>query len=174
MNDYLPGRWQVHQENNVWYLSVGFRAEQSFTFADGITIMPDNTVKNVGSKDVRKLSKSVNAYAAKFIDALAEGKVPAPSGGDCWMCLMVSTGENKKTLGEMSGSDHLLSHISKEYFVPSLLIRALEAFPVSKWAICWLQEIWQNDVPECFCDISKRQLNSSLRKYIRRQVGLPS
>jgi hypothetical protein len=141
-------------------------------------------------------TKKANKYVKAFINSLADGKVPAPSGRDCWYCLMrevaaniqtgtlhkdgsltnqanVGHGLNGRTLGEVAGSDHILDHIEENYFVPSMLLRAIDVFPVSKVAKYWLSNVWNgNNEPEFFCDFAKKQLASSLRRYIRQQLKL--
>lgn len=144
------------------------REEKVWTFENGAVIHPNGTVTGGGPdpKYVNSLNKAVNKYARDFIKALFAGEVPAPSAADCWFCLM---GEDQ--------SDHILSHIKEKYYVPSLLVNALMAMPVSDAAIWACQSVWQgheSDVTDWIRDVAKDQLKSALARYIRRQVGLAS
>ncbi len=78
-----------------------------------------------GGKVTNPTKGQIRQYAEKFIKALKAGEVPLPSGGDCWFCLMGN--DEGKTWGEVSGdTSHLVEHIEEDYFVPSLLVRAVE------------------------------------------------
>lgn len=129
------------------------------------------------------LRRKVGKYATAFVTAFAEGKVEAPSGGDCWHCVMrVSNDHTKdagKTLGEATGDkDHILSHIKESYFVSSLLVRALETFdtaPVCQWA---LAEQWgegekpdRRDTSPTWTEKVKGRLVKAVRRYCLRQLG---
>ena len=110
----------------TWYLHYN---GAEYVFADGMILNADGTVTGAGSlSDVRDSAakrKAIKKYASAFIDALHAGKIPAPSNGDCWYCLMRSA--DGKTLGEnFDNADHIASHIEEDYYVPSLLTTALE------------------------------------------------
>lgn len=105
-------------------------------FHEGITFGPRGGIRNPISERIakreraklRKLGEMVKQYAADFVKAFFAGKVPAPSGGDCWGCLMQT--KEGKTMGELGGAeasrDHILGHIKAKYYVPTLLQHALE------------------------------------------------
>ena len=107
----------------MWYLSRNGGA----VFQDGVTLDTKTgkitgAAKPAASRAIIKLRARVRKYAAAFVDALFAVKVPAPSNGDCWGCLMVT----KDGKAPMGGADHILSHLDENYYVPSLLVRALE------------------------------------------------
>jgi hypothetical protein len=178
INTYMPSGYHVQQTKGVWYLQspVG-----EYVFEDNITIHPDGKVTGTGRAPSPKLAKQINVYAHKYIQLLMAGKIPAPSCGDCWNCYFRDT-KTGKTMGELSGSpDHITGHMKELYYVPSLLIRAIELFPVSKVAQWTLAEVWNKPVPDDMSTIRKigsidtiaaQQLESSLRRYIRRQFRL--
>jgi hypothetical protein len=56
----------------------------------------------------KRIKKYAKAYAEQFRD------MDMPSGGDCWYC----------SLFQKHTSDHLISHMEDEYYVPSLLLLA--------------------------------------------------
>lgn len=62
-------------------------------------------------------------FAKRFVDALYRGKVGLPGNGDCWYCLM----HDIKTGKPVGGKEHIESHIEENYFVPSLLVYALQS-----------------------------------------------
>jgi hypothetical protein len=179
-NEYLPHPWSVYQDRSVWYVGWGYwngkEERRVWVYEDGCMIDGDS-IEGVGEDPdkLKKLNRQVGTYVNGFVAALFEGDVPAPGPGDCWMCLMV-TGDGE-SLGDITGSDHILSHIEEKYYVPSLLMRAIDQFPIGQIVVAMLQEIWSGgdvDSWSSMHDVAKRQFKSSLRRYIRRQVGLAS
>lgn len=133
------------------------------------------------------LKRKIAAFTKGYMAAFMAGDVPAPSGGDCWFCLMTVTNGNGagKGLGEAShDTDHILSHIEQKYYVPSLLNRAVKRFPVSQAANHCIAAMWSKEVPPeyatmsridimgGFKDIAHEQLQKSLKRYINEQLGM--
>ena len=123
-------------------------------------------------KKLEKLNKQINVYINGYIKALFNRELPAPGAGDCWYC---AWGNEKGSLGELTGNkDHLLSHFKEKYYVPSLIINAIKQMPIS---IIAESELWycfkmHNQSVDCFSKIAKRQITSSLKRYLRNQLGL--
>lgn len=117
INQYAPVR--ISQRKSIWYL------EDGTAFEDGMIVGPDGTVKKNPGKGTEKkqeeLLKRIKKYVDGYGEALKEGKVPVPSGGDCWGCAMLDT----KTGKTVMGTDHLIEHMKEKYYVPSLLVNAL-------------------------------------------------
>lgn len=189
MNEFLPDPWGVYQENNVWYLwrrKLGTHEEKSWTFEDGIVLYPNLTVTGAGpdKKYAESMNKAINAYAREFVKALFDGKVPPPSAGDCWYCSMRDAKRTDAMREVGSGTpmgegqtDHLLNHVKERYYVPSLLVNALNATPSISAAKQAVRAIWDGDKEGATMwggDWSRQQIKSSLARYIRRQVGLAS
>lgn len=129
MSSYGPVN--VSQSKGIWYCSdyrQGAKDGGVTFYADGITFHSDGKVTGQGNdpKAETKLRGQVQKFARKYVEALRAGKIPPPSSGDCWYCSMRETG-TRKPLGEcFSDRDHILSHLKENYFVPSMLYRALE------------------------------------------------
>lgn len=183
LNDILPHEIGIYQKAGIWYLYTGSfnnPNRKTYVFNDGITIncigqfVKDWKVSNHGGdpKDILALYKRVNKFAKAYINALFEGNVSAPDNGDCRYCLFKD--ENGVIMGELSkNTDHILNHLEEGYFVPSMLVNAVETFPVSKVAMWTLGDLWGKEKNIVgFIDIAKQQLLSSLRRYIKRQLGL--
>jgi hypothetical protein len=172
LNRHLPDPWRVNSERGFWFLQ---RNGDSFPFADGVTINANGTVTGEGTagKELQKLHKLAGKYAKDFIAALYAGEVPAPSGGDCWFCLMREE-KSGRPLGELSGSDHVLSHVREGYFVPSLLVRAIERGGCSIAAKSTVGEIWNGRREEVTGDwpgnVVRGQLERVLRRYVRGEI----
>lgn len=176
---------------------LGYDWGNPIPYADGMVLHPDGTVSGAGQMPDKKLKRQASRYATNYIKALVAGKVPAPGPGDCWHCSMrvgagdiqtgtlhpdgsltnqasVGLGFSGKTLGEAGGhpEDHIISHIEEKYYVPSLLVRAMEIFPTSmamEWAL-W--DVWRDGDGEWINDrYIQQQLRSVLRRYIYRQLG---
>jgi hypothetical protein len=127
-------------------------------------------------REKRQLAKRINAYAKEYAKAMLACEVPVPSGGDCWGCRFVDT----KTGKTVTGNDHLASHLEERYYVPSLLMNAVKAFPVGMLIRQVIGYIWsgdysQEDVRDTFgyiVDIAGEQITASVRKYMRREMEL--
>jgi len=180
---------RVWQERGQWYFTwmsnPPWYAENpgtAYLYADGVRLGPRGGVDGARKrnekqdKEAQALSRRVAKYAKAFAAALIAGDVPAPSGGDCWFCCMVT--ESGLSLGKASGNpDHIKSHIEDSYFVPSLLVRAVDAFPVSEVAKWSIGSRWQDGgepAGEWADGIAQEQIASSVRRYVRRQLGLAS
>ena len=165
MNKFSP--FKVHQEKSVWYV-------ETYPFEDGVTFYPDGKVEGEGDdpKKYIKLNKDINKYVKGFMTELVNRRIPQPSGGDCWDCCMKT--EEGRTMGELSKSNHILSHFEEKYYVPSLLMNAIEQFTVSPVANnCigyWLKYHEQESGwGESF---GKSQVEKSLKRYLKRQLGM--
>lgn len=184
LNEYLPRGWRVFSDRGVWYLSQSGSSTRH-VFEDGITIHLDDTISGAGPEptSLHKLRRQARQYARDYMVAFWAGEVPAPSNGDCWGCLMKAT-DGSAPLG---GLDHIQSHMSPDerYFVPSLLVRAVERFPVSKAAEHCLAVAWNpgakaagfdlvTEHASMFGCIGSKQLEKSLYRYVLSQLGLAS
>jgi hypothetical protein len=143
MNTYLPDGWRVWSERGVWRIGHGNASATdatNYTYQDGMTInLESGTVSGAGPAPTKvlKARARVARFAADYMTAFLAGKIPAPSGGDCWFCgLHVAEGPDQgKPLGELRGldgkQDHIQGHIQERYFVPSMLVNALTAMGAS-------------------------------------------
>ena len=169
INRYGPvGVWQ---DRGVWYLPG------SVVFEDGITIGPRGGIRKAGSKTqdakVRVMTKRIKEYVDGYLDAFWAGKVPAPSGGDCWHCAMRSTeahGKNPVTMGDLAGNgDHILSHFRESYYVPSLLVNAMDSFGASLFSKAVVGKVFSGEPVESFeRGISEDMIRRALTRYLKR------
>jgi hypothetical protein len=168
LNTYGPEGFRVWQERGQWSL-CNWRTREAFPWAEGITVQ-DGQVYNAGDlgevERVKRLQKKIRTYAEGFVQALLAGKVPAPSGGDCWACLGL-TGDHS----------HVEQHIEESYFVPTLLVHAIEAHPVGPLIRQRVGELLgaipaPDYVNANIDDITSRQVKSSLVRYLRHAVGI--
>jgi hypothetical protein len=123
--------------------------------------------------------RRVDLYVNGFVTDLFNGKLGRPGGGDCFYCQMmvrtVSGGKgDEKSLGEATNNtDHILSHIEENYFVPSLLVRACAAYPLSRYATSMVHGILNQTEPSlALRDVVEKEVRLSLQKYIRHTLGL--
>jgi hypothetical protein len=165
MNSFSPAR--ISQSRGSWTISIG---TVSANFADGIT-WTGKRWTNTGddpSKAV-KLAKRAAKFARDYMSAFDAGKVPAPSNVDCWGCSM-KTADGKTPMG---GADHILSHMKEKYYVPSLLQRAIERFPVAPVVMWYISDKWAGtDNGPWAAGIGKEQLYKSLYRFCKAELGL--
>lgn len=184
LNEIIPRPYRIYQDTGIWHVwNYAIQAEIGL-FQDGLTILPDGSIS--GFADNRELDKQTklrrkaNKYVEKYVNALFAGKVDKPGIGDCLFCQFRDT-ESGKSIGEcFKDQDHILSHISENYYVPSLLYNALETYQVSHVAMWVMTSFWYpdsvdnpKDTIETFQDIARDQIKKSLRKYIYSQLDLP-
>jgi hypothetical protein len=169
MNHFSPA--SVWSNRGVWYVqSLG--SPKSYPFVDGITLHADGTVTGAGElpENLNGLKRRISKYCQDYMKALAAGKVPAPGPGDCFHCSLWDATPNP---------DHIKSHMEDGYYVPSLMARAVQRFPVSIAAKWYLGSFWDTNAPEaqrlsarragemCYC-----QLQNALRRFINAQLGM--
>jgi len=72
------------------------------------------------------------------------------------------------------GIDHLYSHMHEKYFVPSLLMKAIETIPISRAAQHVLGYFmnYHNQKAEYWEDIARDQIKKSLRRYMYQKLGI--
>jgi len=122
INEYSPGR--LYQNKGLWYHKNDMVfIDNCIVDADGMPIAVDKDM-TINTRLVKgKLDRMVSKYIKGFMSMLMETKtMPMPSNGDCWGCLMVDA--SGKT--DCMGYDHLLSHFTEKYYVPSLLANAVK------------------------------------------------
>jgi len=185
LNDYIPSGWRVYADRGVWclahYASEG-GWDNAKAYADGITIYPSMGIESVTGegedpKAQQKLRKRIKAYAKGYIEAFYAGEVPAPSGGDCFGCSMVSA----DGIAPMGGSDHMLTHIEESYFVPSILARATKRFGCSRAAQHSIAVVWDTSAPQrlggglhdtAISGFIAKQLEKAVRRHCYAECGL--
>lgn len=169
LNKYLDN-FSIFQDKKIWYVA---NDKKKTVFEDGLVIRAGKVFGGGNADNLLAVDKQIQKYVKGYMAALFELKVPKPSNGDCWFCLMHD--QTNKSLGELSkDKSHIQSHLEENYFVPSLLANAFESFPVSKVAMWALYVLWHNNkkTDKDYGDLARQQLGSSLKRYLRRQMGL--
>jgi len=179
INTYAPAGVRVWTKDRVWYLGGhGEQLNLTYVFKDGCVIHADGSISGAypveNAKAEKKFIRMVTEYALKFAKAFVEGKVGKPGPGDCFYCYMVGVGTDKP-LGELTGNQksHFLLHMEEGYFVPSLLLRAINNYPVSPYTQSWVMAQWAGKA-ESVDNLSAhiiQELRSSIRNYMLREAG---
>lgn len=125
MNEYGP--LFIWSERGIWYAtnappwSHRSNGKPAHAYADGMRLGPRGGITGAGPdpKATQRKRKRVQKYAKAYLAALIAGDVPEPDGGDCWYCSMFDRA------GMKPNADHIESHITESYFVPSLVVNAL-------------------------------------------------
>jgi hypothetical protein len=177
-NAFLPAFVTVWQDEGIWRLRCNvnlYGKKQDILFFDRMQITKDGifigeTPSEYDIKIMRKQKREIRKFSSDYIRRWGEGKVPAPSNGDCFYCQMVRV-DNGEMVG---GTDHLKAHMREHYYVPSLLLRAVKQFPVCQWAMGALGNWVHGETPSIHPNldgICSAQLEKSLRRFLYRQFG---
>ena len=172
MNEYSPA--QIWQGKGLWTVHWNGGA---YPYADGISFHDSGTVTGAGEdpKAEIKLRKRVNDFVAGYMDAFANGTVPPPSGGDCWLCLMKDK-HGKPVLD--TDTEHLLSHMDEMYYVPSLLVNAMGDWAgqcTSQAAREYVAYVWNGGdqkIATYLKGIAVPQLKKVLFDYMAHRLGM--
>ncbi len=186
MNGYLGNRARVYSKRGVWFVFTRdggtFDWDGGVRYFDGIRIASDGTILNPPDPKLAerkreaeiKMRKRVDRFVDGYMKALTEG-MPVPSGGDCWGCSMF----------ERAGShdnNHLLSHLTDRYYVPTLLWNAMgdrgyRNLPLTMGLFldntAWEQgtmrvrRAWQSEEPD---KSTLKNFRITLGKYLRKRL----
>jgi len=148
----------IIKDKGLWYLTTNRNPYQNkdsrVPFFDGITIKDGKVVKprKLAHKKEEYLLKQIHAYCKKLKELK---ELPTPNGGDCWHCSFQT--DDGRTMGDLSGSDHLKSHLKEKYIHGSLIWNAL------KWA--------GYQYPALMVD-HRDSVVRAVKRYFKSQLGL--
>lgn len=170
------GPVNIWTDKGVWYVACQRgNWDKLQTFEEGMCYQ-DGTLTGTGipPKNLTKEKRKIAEYAKDFCEALAQGKVEAPSLGDCFYCGMRT--ESKQPLGEATQDhNHMHLHIEEKYYVPSLAYRAVELFANSTVAKDVLYRATHGDsvtmVAGHWTEIGLEQIRKAIRRYVSKQLG---
>lgn len=148
----LLSGYSITQEKGLW--SVGRSGGDTVPYFDGITLPGAFNNKPVDTAPAVKLLKDI----VKLVKLLDDG-IPRPDGGDCWLCHADQNIEPGGT--SLSGPEHLQNHVDEQYMHGALIWAAL------KWS-------GYSDPGFMFSMDVKTSIKSAVRRYLRRQLGLPN
>ena len=96
------------------------RSRRGIRIAANGTILnpPDPKLELRKAEAEVKMRKRIDTFLDGYMKELAEG-MPVPSGGDCWGCSMFERAGHHD-------NDHLLSHLTERYYVPTMLWNAMK------------------------------------------------
>ena len=126
INRFSP--FNIYQEDFRWYVAENYKWENGINFSDGMTFYRDEKencyqlkgeIKPVDIEKRKRLKKQIKNYV-NLIDL----RLPVPDSGDCWDCLFKN--KEGKTMGDISKSNHLISHFEDEYLHGSILVNAMK------------------------------------------------
>ena len=165
----------IYQEKSTWYFCItNNEKENRYYFKDNMEIDKVGNVTGAllvnpeKEKENKKLVKQVNIYIKKYIQAFLNNEIKKPGPGDCFFCQI-------KTIEP----SHVIEHMKENYFVPSLLKNAIEHNPVAPVIESFIYQVWIDKVinkedDKWIISIFEFQVLSSLRKYIKYNLGLAS
>lgn len=152
----------ISQVNFVWYLYQQGDWNNPLGIVNGpFTIHQDGTVTGldpISNGEIRKrMIKRIKQFARSYIKDLAAGNIESPGPGDCFYC----------HLDFPNTFDHLESHMDESYFVPSLIVNAIDYHDISILAKSAIGRVWQGETLHDFeVSILLDQGFTSLWKYM--------
>jgi hypothetical protein len=148
INEYSPAN--ISQNKSLWYI-------KDKLFYDGCKV---NQTGDMISKPIRinenKLNK-LKKQITKYCNLVTKDNLPLPDSGDCWDCSFKT--KDGKTMGELSGSDHLLSHLKENYLHGSILVNAMRESGYNDTQIGLHYQMKWNDY-----------FKRALRKYLTKRL----
>ena len=169
LNDYLPGGAQIYQQGGLWFWRDGV------PFTDGDIVDASGQVQAQGTSGHAKADKALRKSILKFAKLCASKlPLPAPSGGDCWYCCMVTNkaadlhaGDKAETLGDaFKSTDHLTLHMQEGYVVPSLVYHAMKEAGMTDFLLSCAFTAGGFPVG--------RHVQKAVASYMYRRFGLPA
>jgi hypothetical protein len=169
INKYSPVR--IYQKKGLWFV------DETTLYQDKMILLPTGETQGTEpyqKKAQNKLTRQIGQYAKDYVAALYKGEIPAPSGGDCWLCSLVDT-EGRSWGESMHDPSHIISHMEEKYYVPTLIHRAVKRFGGSM--------AMQHDLSVAFHDPEQKehkfwpgdfiqeQVKKCLRRYLNEQLG---
>lgn len=106
----------IHQTKGLWYIDNKLFYDNCIVNNKGELISKE--VK-VNENKIDKIKKQIT----KYVNLITKDNLPYPDSGDCWDCLFRT--KDGKTMGELSNSDHLQSHLKENYLHGSILVNAM-------------------------------------------------
>lgn len=117
-------------------------------------------------------SKLVKEFATEYMSRLADGRMEAPSGGDCWFCVLREV-DTSRPMGDLNQSNHMISHLEDKYYVPSIIMNALDELGGSPAAKDYVARRFNNiDGGYTYGGLISEQLYRTLVRYVGSKVGL--
>lgn len=170
MNQFLPRQYGIMQEKGIWYVHLTTEYNKDLVYNDGIRLTKStkpsaSSVLEVKQKKNKRTVAQIKKYADRYVEALFNGKIKEPSGSDCWNCSMMYNKDHDH-------KDHYESHLTEMYFVPSLMLNALEESGASNMEKHTVGDIWQNGVSKDYGSFAKDRLKQTLVKFLKRKVGV--
>lgn len=182
----FQNHFSIWQEKFIWYLEYQFNTylyeDRMILFPSGKVELHNKVIDPSSTDEIKKanaLKRKVDKYCDKFIEQFFNHQIPQPSGSDCWFCCMHT--EDGDPMGK-SDPSHFISHIEESYYVPSLLVNAINHIkdngvyglsPMDGHNIAYFfkQDGWEQQRPYGI-DITKQRLKMVLKRYINQHVGL--
>ena len=177
INNVVPRELMIYQNKSVWYVG-------QYIFEDGMRMDASGKIHATLASEAKEKSsdkwvKKVNDFAKEIVARAFDGRMPAPSGGDCWYCLMQT--KEGKTMGDaFNDSGHIVDHIKEKYYVPSLFWNAMKEnqdylSTIARHCLAVINERQHNGSSEhklMMEDTCKDQCYKAMRKYLRKRLSI--
>lgn len=177
MSAHMPAGYHLYSDKGQWYVSYGLPWCQPkdqvkrVPYFDGIRVPQCFKGSQAKAAAAEKRETKLRDQIKKFVSKLDKlDKLPEPNNGDCWFCHLVNS--KGKTMGELSHSDHIMSHIREGYLHGSLIWNALEWAGHRQPEFIWSMANY--DIEHGRSNSCLRSIKRALKRYLYRQCGLVS
>ncbi len=190
INVFLPPPLSIYQHQSEWYISRKYHHwddADAFTvgFKDGMRLLQvvtddgdawvaENALSPTDLAMRKHMRRRIEKYIKGYVSALFSGQIGEPSSEDCWFCVMHDI-KTERPLGEAIKSvDHLVSHFDEKYYVPALILNALNVIPHSiadEWNISQAMRGEEGDFMTGM-KYATQGARRVLRRYLRAQFEM--
>lgn len=158
----FQNRVSISQDKRQWTVTT---SKEQVIFENYMKIDSEGNVEGVSEYDPKLLDK-IKKYVKGYMKALVTGKIKSPGTGDCFLCQSIN-GDGRVD------AEHYLSHMQENYYVPSMIVNAIQEIKVSPVAQSYLYEIFNGGKVEKFYEgIAQEQLSKSLLRFLCGNLGL--
>jgi len=153
-----PKNLQITSKRGEWYIEdvLFFDKMEIYNTGD----IEQNPIQQKMEIAKKKVDKMVSAYIKGFVEDMMINGLEYPSDGDCWYCRLFKSND----------VDHLISHMTEKYYVPSLLWNTILEQGYPNPTLIW--DIIKNDLDETtppYKKVVPYHAKRALTKYFRKR-----
>jgi len=147
----------VYSHKGDWFVG-------SIPWHEGIKVDPNGPLPKLTKQAERVIAQRAKTAERikRFVDGLPD-PYPLPSKGDCFLCCLYPLEPGGRDFDAGIGG-HVDLHLKEKYYHGSLLVRAMKW---RGWSDFLIEMAFTNQPPH------RKHVKHVLRRYLKRQMGLP-